>query len=116
MYLHLNHFSSAKQTSGAPCPLTAMSFSLKLEITGQPVKAGKHSIPAETLVDCLKRTLDRLFDGGYVQSELVAINPIPSAFLAKVKNLEDCHYDFLAMAKKYKDTIPVIIQENRFDT
>ena len=89
---------------------------LKGELTGQPVKVGKHSIPAETLVDCLKRTLDRLFDGGYVQSELVAINPVPSAFLAKVKNLEDCHYDFLAMAKKYKDTIPVIIQENRFDT
>ena len=33
----LNHFSSAKQTSGAPSPPAAISASLKLEIVKHPV-------------------------------------------------------------------------------
>ena len=84
----------------------------KGELTGQPVKAGKHSIPAKTLVDCLNKTMDRLFDGGHVQSEVIAFDPIPSAFLAKTDSLEQCHPSFLTVAKKYKDTIPVIVQKS----
>ena len=84
---------------------------LKGEITGQPVKIAGHSIPAATLVDCLNRTLDRLFDGGHVQSEVITFDPVPAALTAKVEKLEDCHHDFLVTAKKYKDTIPVIIQK-----
>ena len=85
----------------------------KGELTGQPVKIGKHLIPAVTLVDCLKRTLERLFGGGHIQSEVITFDPVPSALLAKVKCLEQCHHDFLVTAKKYRDTIPIIIQENR---
>ena len=85
---------------------------LKGELAGKPVKAGKHSIPVLTLVDCLNKTLERLFDGGHVQSEVITIDPIPAAFLAKAENLEQCHHDFLVTAKKYKDTIPVIIQKS----
>ena len=85
---------------------------LKGEITGQPVKIGKHSIPAEIIVNCLNKTLDRLFDGGHVQSEVIVFDPVPSAFIAKVERLEQCLPAFLTTAKKYKDTIPVIIQRN----
>jgi hypothetical protein len=86
---------------------------LEGELTGEHVKVGKHSIPAKTLVDCLNRTLERLFDGGHVQSEVIVLDPVPAALLAKEKRLEDCHHDFLVTAKKYKDTIPVIIMENK---
>ena len=86
---------------------------LKGELTGQPIKIGKHSVPAKTLVDCLNKTLERLFDGGHVQSEQITFDAVPAAFLAKVGSLKQCHHDFLVTAKKYKDTIPVIIQENR---
>ena len=86
---------------------------LKGELTGQPVKVGIHSIPVKTLADCLNKTMDRLFDGGHIQSEVIAFDPIPSAFLAKVDSLEQCHPNFLLAAKKYKDTIPVIIQKSR---
>ena len=84
---------------------------LKGEFTGQPVKIGEHSIPAVTLVDCLNKTLDRLFDNKNVQSEVITFDPIPAALTAKAESLEQCHPNFLVTAKKYKDTIPVIIQK-----
>lgn len=89
---------------------------LRGEFTGQSIKIGKHSIPAITLVDCLNRTLDRLFDSGHVQNEVITLDMIPSALLAKVNKLDQCHHDFLVTAKKYKDTIPIIIQKNSKST
>ena len=85
---------------------------LKGELTGQPVKVGKHSIPAATLVDCFNKTLDRLFESKNVQSEIIALDPVPAAFFAKVDSLEQCHPSFLVTTKKYKDTIPIIIQKD----
>ena len=84
----------------------------KGELTGEPVKIGKHSIPAKTLVDCLNKTLDRLFDGGQVQSEVITLDPVPAALMSISDSLEKCHPNFLITAKKYKDTIPVIIQKD----
>ena len=84
----------------------------KGELTGQPVKIGKHSIPASILVDCLNKTLDRLFDNKNAQSEVIALDPYPAALIAKVERLEQCHPCFLETAKKYRDTIPVIIQKD----
>ena len=86
---------------------------IKSELMGQPVNVGKHSIPAKIIVDCLNKTLDRLFDGGHVQSEIIALDPVPSALLAKADSLEQCHPNFLVVAKKYKDTIPVLVQKSR---
>ena len=82
---------------------------LKGELTGKPIQIGRHSIPATTLVNCLNKSLEKLFDGGHVQSEVIVLDVTPAAFLAKAEKLEQCHHDFLAEAKKYKDTIPVII-------
>jgi len=82
---------------------------LKGELNGQPVIIGKHIIPATTLVDCLNKTLDRLFDGEYVQSEVIVLDPIPTALIALDDSLEKCPNAFLQVAKKYKDTLPVII-------
>ena len=86
---------------------------LKGDLTGESIKIGKHSIPASTLVNCLNMTMDRLFGGGHVQSELIVADPVPAAFFAKVEQLDQCHHDFLVTAKKYKDTIPVIIQKSK---
>lgn len=86
---------------------------LKGELTGQPIKIGKHTIPAATLVDCLQKSLDKLFADSHVQSEVITLDPVPAAFIAKVNGIENCHYDFLVTAKKYNDKIPVIIMENR---
>lgn len=85
---------------------------LKGELTGQPVKVGRYSIPAATLVDCLNKTLDRLFDNKNVQSEVIAFDPVPAAFVAIADSIEQCHPNFLVTAKKYKDTIPVIVQKD----
>ena len=85
---------------------------LKGEITGQHIKVGSHSIPAETLVNCLNKTLDRLFDNKNVQSEVIAFDPVPAALMSIEDSLDKCHPDFLLTAKKYKDTIPVIIQKD----
>ena len=86
---------------------------LKGELTGKPIKIGRHSIPAGTLVDCLNKSLDRLFeDNKRVQSEVITFDPVPVAFMALADSLNECHPDFLVTAKKYKDTIPVIIQKD----
>ena len=82
------------------------------ELTGEPVNVGKHSIPAVTLIDCLNKALDRLFDNKNIQSEVIAFDPVPSAFMAKADCLDKCHPNFLMTAKKYKDTIPVIVQKD----
>ena len=86
---------------------------LKGELTGEPVNVGRHSIPAATLVDCLNRTLDRLFDNKNVQSEVIVLDPTPAALLSITDSLDKCHPSFLETAKKYKDTIPVIIQKRQ---
>ena len=86
---------------------------LKGELTGEPVKIGKHSIPAVTLVNCLNRTLERLFDSKNVQSEVITFDPVPAALLSIADSMEKCHPSFLETAKKYNDKIPVIIMESR---
>ena len=86
---------------------------LKGELTGEPVKIGKHCIPAVTLVDCLNRTLERLFDSKNVQSEVITFDPVPAALLSIADSIEKCHPSFLETAKKYNDKIPVIIMESR---
>ena len=83
------------------------------ELTGEPVKIGTHSIPAATIVDCLNRTLDRLFDNKNVQSEVITFDPVPAALVSIADSLDKCHPSFLETAKKYKDTIPVIIQKRQ---
>ena len=85
---------------------------LKGELTGKPIQIGRHSIPATTLVNCLNKSLENLFDGGHIQSEVIALDVVPAAFIAKAEKLEQCHHDFLAEAKKYKDTIPAIIMKD----
>ena len=85
----------------------------KGELTGEPVKIGKHSIPVATLVDCLNKTLDRLFDNKNVQSEVITFDPTPAALVSIAESLDKCHPSFLETAKKYKDNIPVIIQKRQ---
>ena len=85
---------------------------LKGELTGKPIKIGRHLIPATTLVNCLDKSLENLFDGGHIQSEVIALDVVPAAFIVKAEKLEQCHHDFLAEAKKYKDTIPAIIMKD----
>lgn len=59
-----------------------------------------------------KAKLERLFDNKNVQSEVITFDPVPAALLAIADSQEQCHPNFGETAKKYKDTIPLIILKN----
>ena len=73
------------------------------------VKIGKRTIKAKTLVKCLEKSRDSLFNESYKygHNEAVVINPAIQGLIAKYRSVNDCNDDFLIFADKYN--LPVIL-------
>ncbi len=73
------------------------------------IKIGDKIIKVKDLVECIEKSINKLFAGNDIHNELVVINPRVNGLIAKVNDIEDCPVEFLEFAHKYD--LPIILMK-----